>query len=77
MMVSKLLLGFVPPTTVFAPVACQAPVEVLTPWYSIEPVYCEVSVPPRKSDEPVEASLKPNTPALTLPWLIRELKKGL
>jgi hypothetical protein len=45
-------------------------------WYSIEPVYLEVSVPPRKRLEPEEASLKPKTPEETLPCEMAVLKKG-
>ena len=47
MIVSKLLFAVLLPTTLCAPGACQKPVEVSMAWYSIEPVYLEVSVPPR------------------------------
>jgi hypothetical protein len=76
MIVSKLLTAVLEPAIAFAPVACQNPVEVSMEWYSIEPVYLDVSVPPRKSVEPEEASLKPKTPVETLPSLMSVLKKG-
>ena len=55
MIVSKPVLGCFEPTTDLAPVACQKPVEVSMSWYSMSPEYLEVSVPPRKSVEPLEA----------------------
>ena len=76
MMVSKLETAAEEPTMAFAPVACQKPVEVSMEWYSIEPEYLEVSVPPRKRFEPEDASLKPKTPAVTLPCAIAVLKGG-
>lgn len=74
-MVWKLETTVFPPAVMLAPVACQNPLEV-TVWYSMEPVYLAVSVPPSRSSEPVVASLNPKTPAETVPWLIRVLKKG-
>ncbi len=76
MMVSKPDTAVLEPAMAFAPVACQKPVDVSMEWYSIEPVYLEVSVPPRRSVEPEEASLNPKTPAVVLPWLIAVLKTG-
>jgi hypothetical protein len=45
-------------------------------WYSIEPEYFDLSVPPRKSVEPEEARLKPKTPAEVLPCDMAVLKNG-
>ena len=47
MMVLKLETTVLVPTSALAPVASQKPVEVSMLWYSIEPVYLAVSVPPR------------------------------
>lgn len=76
MIVSKFVFVFLVPTTALAPVACQNPVDVSTEWYSTEPVYLLVSVPPRNSVEPDDARWNPNTPALTLPSLTAVLKNG-
>lgn len=76
MMVSNPETAVLEPAMAFPPVACQKPVDLSMVWYSIEPLYFEVSVPPRKSVEPEEASLKPKTPAVVLPSLIAVLKTG-
>lgn len=76
MIVSKLEFVVFVPTTALAPVACQKPVEVSMEWYSIEPVYLEVSVPPRNKVDPLEASLKPNTPEETTPAVTALLNQG-
>lgn len=76
MMVSKLLEVVLEPAIAFAPVACQKPVEVSILWNSTEPLYLEVSVPPKKSSDPVDASLKPKEPALATSCDIAVLKKG-
>lgn len=76
MIVLKFETTVLPPAEMLAPLACQKPVELATVWYSIEPLYRLVLVPPKKSSEPVEASLKPKTPEETVPWLIKVLKKG-
>ena len=79
MIVSKLETAAVEPTRAFAPVACQKPVDVSMEWYSMEPVYLEVSVPPRKrfqmvspkaeawsSDEKLAAPVAPPSESVTI-----------
>lgn len=59
-----------------APEACQNPVLESTGWNSILPVNKRLFVPPRKSSDPVEASLKPKTDCETAFCLIAVLKNG-
>ena len=59
-----------------APVACQNPVLESTEWNSIAPENNLLFVPPRKSSEPVEASLKPKTDCETAFCLVAVLKNG-
>lgn len=76
MIVSNPLLAIFDPTTAFAPVACQNPVDVSIWWNSISPLYRSGLVPPRNSSEPDDASLKPNTPEETTPSSIALLNHG-
>lgn len=65
------------PTTALAPLACQNPFEVDTLWYSIDPVYSWLLVPPKNSSDPDDASLKPNTPDEIVPADFRLLNHGV
>lgn len=76
MMVSKFFAATASPTFALAPVTCQNPDELSTSWNSRSPVYFSVSVPPRKSSEPLLARKNPNWLFWTTPCSLAVLKKG-
>lgn len=76
MIVSNESAAVCPLTLTLAPGTCQNPTLGSTLWNSRSPENNWLFVPPRKSSEPVEASLKPKTDCETAFCLVAVLKNG-